>query len=199
MESGSKDPTTRWVINLCSLAAPMVIPQPRASRLTRFSFFLTHYQDEGRRQYRLHMGYFDSVAEADKWLTTLKKVYPHAFVSEAPRSQPDLLSNTQALRILQLGQVATATDNADRWGEMPLRTPQVVQGRVVESKRPTPVGKPNSASAELADTLEELRVSEFNMDGDGDPDSTGVRHLRVEVEKRPATRRHRRMASLTRK
>src|ERR1700742_2628417 len=112
MEQASEQPTRRWVLNLCSLAAPMEIPQPRASRLTRFRFFLNHYQEDGRRQYRLLMGYFASVAEADKWLATLKKVYPQAFVSEAPQSQPDLMSNTQALRILQLGQVANVQRGA---------------------------------------------------------------------------------------
>jgi hypothetical protein len=115
MEHGTDRAPRRWVINLCSLAAPMVIPQPRASRLTRFSFFLTHCQNGGRRQFRLHMGYFNSVAEADKWLATLAKVYPNASVSEAPPSQPDLSSNTQALRILQLGRVRNNIGDADRW------------------------------------------------------------------------------------
>jgi hypothetical protein len=179
MEPGSEQVTRRWVINLCLLAAPMVIPQPRASRLTRFSFFLNHYQEEGRRQYRLLMGYFDSVAEADKWLATLQKIYPHAFVSEAPHSQPDLMSNTQALRILQLGQVAE------------------VQARAEQGKEPAPVGRSNSVDTTLDDTLKELRVSEFNMGGDDDPDSTGVRHLRVEVQKRP--RRTRRLGFHNRK
>jgi hypothetical protein len=51
----------------------------------------------------------------------------------------------------------------------------------------------------LEDTLEELRMSEFNMGGDDDPDSTGVRHLRVEVQKDPVTGPPRRMGSYTRK
>jgi hypothetical protein len=195
----SEQVTRRWVINLCSLAAPMVIPQPRASRLTRFSFFLNHYQEEGRLQYRLLMGYFESVAEADKWLATLKKVYPHAFVSEAPRSQPDLMSNTQALRILQLGQVANVQGDADRWSEITSRISHGVLEREAEGKEPAPPGKSTPIGATLVDTLEELRISEFNMGGDDDPNSTGVRHLRVEVQKRPLTRPHRRIGSLSRK
>ena len=193
MEQASEQPTRRWVLNLCSLAAPMEIPQPRASRLTRFRFFLNHYQEDGRRQYRLLMGYFASVAEADKWLATLKKVYPQAFVSEAPQSQPDLMSNTQALRILQLGQVANVQRGADRWSKADSHTPHGVQAPAAEGKEPTPVGKSKSVSATLDDTLEELRVSEFNMGGDDDPNSTGVRHLRVEVQKRPAARPTRRL------
>ena len=197
MEQESEQPTRRWVLNLCSLAAPMDIPQPRASRLTRFRFFLNHYQEDGRRQYRLLMGYFASVAEADKWLATLQKVYPQAFVSEAPQSQPDLMSNTQALRILQLGQVANVQRGADRWSETNSHTPHGAQARAAEGKEPAPAGKSNSVGARLDDTLEELRVSEFNMGGDDDPESTGVRHLRVEVQKRP--RRTRRLGFHNRK
>jgi hypothetical protein len=199
MEPGSEQPTRRWVLNLCSLAAPMDIPQPRASRLTRFRFFLNHYQEDGRRQYRLLMGYFASLAEADKWLATLKKVYPQAFVSEAPQSQPDLMSNTQALRILQLGRVADVQRGANRLGETHSRTPHGTRARAAQDEESAPVGKPNSVGATLDNTLEELRVSEFNMGGDDDPDSTGVRHLRVEVQRRPVTRRTRRIGFHTRK
>jgi hypothetical protein len=143
------------------------------------------------------MGYFASVAEADKWLATLQKVYPQAFVSEAPQSQPDLMSNTQALRILQLGRVADVQHGASGLSEIHSRTPHGTQARAAHDQEPAPVGKSNSVDATLDDTLRELRVSEFNMGGDDDPDSTGVRHLRVEVQKRP--RRTRRIGFHNRK
>jgi hypothetical protein len=95
----------RFVINLCSLETPIMVPQPRAPRLTRYSFFITHSWENGRRHYHLHMGYFGSAAEADKWLVTLKRVYPEAHVGEAPESQPDLMSSTQRLRVLAIGDV----------------------------------------------------------------------------------------------
>jgi len=199
MEQESEQQTGRWVINLCSLAAPMVVPQPRASRLTRFSFFLNHYQEDGRRQYRLLMGYFASVAEADKWLATLKKVYPQAFVSEAPAAQPDLMTNTQALRILEIGRVGNVQRGAERLSEVNSRTPDGVQERAAAEKAGAPVRKPRSGGATLEDTLEELRLNEFNMGGDDDPNSTGVRHLRVEVQKNPVASPPRRIGSHTRK
>src|SRR5262245_52886249 len=87
--------SAQFLINLCSLDSPITVPQPRAPRLTRYSFFITHSWENGRRQYHLHMGYFGSIAEADKWLATLKRVYPDAHVGEAPESQPDLMSSTQ--------------------------------------------------------------------------------------------------------
>jgi hypothetical protein len=186
----------RWVINLCSLAAPITIPQPRASRLTRFSFFLSHYREDGRRQYRLLMGYFSSAAEAEKWLVTLKKVYPLAFVSEAPQVQPDLMSNTQALRILEIGRVGNVSPGADPSSEV---TRERVQERAAGAGR-VAVGKRHPSAGALEETLEELRTSEFNMGGDDDPNSTGVRHLRVEVQRDPvASPPRRRMGSQNRK
>jgi len=62
-----------------------------------------------------------------------------------------------------------------------------------------PVRKSLPGSVSLEDTLEELRMSEFNMGDDDDPDSTGVRHLRVEVQKDPVTSPPRRTGSSTRK
>lgn len=199
MDQESEQHTERWVINLCSLAAPMAIPQPRAPRLTRFSFFLNHYREDGRRQYRLLMGYFASFAEADKWLATLKKVYPQAFVSEAPAPQPDLMSNTQALRILEVGRVGSVQPITEPSSAVNSHSPDRVQERAAARKAAVPVRKPFPGGTSLEDTLEELRMSEFNMGDDEDPDSTGVRHLRVEVQKDPVTSPRRRMGSYTRK
>jgi hypothetical protein len=183
MEQESRQPSGRFVINLCSLAAPITIPQPRASRLTRFSFFLSHYWENDRRQYRLLMGYFASPAEADKWLATLRRVYPQAFVSEAPDVQPDLMSNTQALRILEIGQVGRVSQGGDRVSEVSSSTREHVQRPQIASNGGSPVGKHYRSGGTLEDTLEELRKAEFNMGGDDDPNSTGVRHLRVEVQR----------------
>jgi len=199
MDQESEQHTRRWVINLCSLAAPMAIPQPRAPRLTRFSFFLNHYQEEGRRRYRLLMGYFASFAEADKWLATLKKVYPQAFVSEAPAAQPDLMSDTQALRILEVGRVGSVQPITEPSSAVHSHSSNRVQERAAAGKPAVPVRKSLPGSVSLEDTLEELRMSEFNMGDDDDPDSTGVRHLRVEVQKDPVTSPPRRTGSSTRK
>jgi hypothetical protein len=183
MEQDSRQPSSRFVINLCPLAAPITIPQPRASRLTRFSFFLSHYWEADRRQYRLLMGYFASVAEANKWLATLKRVYPQAFVSEAPDVQPDLMSNTQALRILEVGQVGSVSQGADRVSEVNSGTRGHVDAREATGTGAAPARKSYPTGGTLEDTLEELRTSEFNIGGDDDPNSTGVRHLRVEVQR----------------
>ena len=46
----------------------MAIQQPRDSELARFHFFFSHRLEYGRKRYRLQMGYFQTMAEAEKWL-----------------------------------------------------------------------------------------------------------------------------------
>ncbi len=183
----------QFVINLCSLPAPITVPQPRASRLSRYTFFLSHGWEDGRRQYRLQMGYFGSPAEADKWLATLKRVYPSAHVAKAPDSQPDLMSTTQRLRIIDIGRVgasavaAHAPAPADsRTSRPPVGRPTAVPSAAVSERHANP-GAPTRRTEPrpeptLEDTLNELRTSGFDMGPEDDLNATGVRHLRVEVQ-----------------
>lgn len=188
-------PTDRqFVINLCILATPITVPQPRASRLTRYTFFLSRVWIGGQRQYQLNMGYFSSTAEAEKWLDTLKRVYPDACVNAAPEAQPELMSDTQALRILNIGQIGEP-EYAGR------AIPVSGQPRSSRPARELPASEALPTSRELfvrdtgahrlpkseqslEDTLNELRnTSEFDMAGEDDLEGTGVRHLRIESAK----------------
>lgn len=89
-----------FVLTLCSMAAPISLPQPRSPQLTRFTFFFSRERRTGG-QYQLHMGYFATIEEAQKWHKILAGIYPDAYVAEAPGGEPDLLSDSQVLRILQ--------------------------------------------------------------------------------------------------
>jgi hypothetical protein len=183
----------QFVINLCTLAAPIAVPQPRASRLTRYTFFLSHFWADGHRQYRLHMGHFHSTAEAEKWLVTLKRVYPKACISEAPLAQPDLMGTTQRLRVLQIGQIGDSHDHARSVGasnSLSSAPAQKRPGAVGSAPMPSSVKSTSSiqssnrrSARSLEETLEELKTSEFDMGGDDDLNATGVRHLRFEVQK----------------
>ena len=104
----------RFVINLCLVAVPITIPQPRDSQLTRFRFFLSHCWEDGRKRFRLHLGFFQTLTEAQKWHAILSRIYPDAFVSESPAAQPDLLVNTQVLRMLETGSVDGLEHGTDR-------------------------------------------------------------------------------------
>ena len=188
----------QFVINLCTLTVPITVPQPRASRLTRYRFFLSRAWIDGQRKYQLNMGYFSNVAEADKWLITLKRVYPSAHVSEAPDALPDLMTDTRELRVLNIGDVGAIPGTSGvgisndvgnpaaprsappsrqpASGELPATRELFVRdaGTVPRSS--------NRNSPSLEDTLDELRTREFDTGTDDDLNATGVRHLRIEVQ-----------------
>jgi hypothetical protein len=91
----------KFVISLCSVATPVTIPQPRSPQLSRFRFFLGLSLEAGRKRYTLYMGHFATLAEAEKWLTVLRHIYPDAFVSEVPPVKEGTLTDTQVLSVLE--------------------------------------------------------------------------------------------------
>ncbi|MFL6606245.1 MAG: hypothetical protein ACJ8R9_33645 [Steroidobacteraceae bacterium] len=103
----------KFVITLCSVATPVTIPQPRSPQLTRFRFFLGQTMEGGRKRYTLYMGHFTTSAEAAKWLTILRGIYPDAFVSEGPVSQSGAISDTQVLSILEERRATNTAPSAD--------------------------------------------------------------------------------------
>lgn len=72
-----------FVLNLCSIPAPISIPQPRSRNLVKYAFFVSRGTEEGRDCFWLHMGYFSSWGEAMKWQTILQRIYPLAFITSA--------------------------------------------------------------------------------------------------------------------
>jgi hypothetical protein len=89
------------VINLCKVGVPITIPQPRSPQLRRFSFFLSHSRHGTRGKYRLQMGYFSTHVEANRWLKSLRGIYPGAFVSDVSAAQSEPLSDEEVLRRLE--------------------------------------------------------------------------------------------------
>ena len=73
-----------FVLNLCSSTAPMALVQTDLPELRRFTFFVSPRFEEGRARFRLHMGYFATLAEAEKWLGVVRTIYPGAWVGETP-------------------------------------------------------------------------------------------------------------------
>jgi hypothetical protein len=73
-----------FVLNLCSSTTPMALAKAEQPELKRFSFFVSRRFEEGRERFRLHMGYFPSLAEAEEWLGAVRDIYPGAWAGEAP-------------------------------------------------------------------------------------------------------------------
>src|SRR5882757_9541466 len=103
----------KFVITLCSVATPVTIPQPRSPQLMRFRFFLGQSLEGDRKRYTLYMGYFATLAEAEKWLTVLRGIYPNAVVSEQSDRHTDSFSDTQVLSILEERRADSAATVAD--------------------------------------------------------------------------------------
>jgi hypothetical protein len=73
-----------FVLNLCSSTTPMALAQTDLPELKRFTFFVSRRFEEGRERFRLHMGFFDSLAEAEEWLGVVRDIYPGAWAGDAP-------------------------------------------------------------------------------------------------------------------
>jgi hypothetical protein len=73
-----------FVINLCSSTTPMALTQPQLAELKNFKFFVSRRLEDGRERFRLHMGYFASLLQAEDLLPVVREVYPGAWAGEAP-------------------------------------------------------------------------------------------------------------------
>ena len=73
-----------FVINLCSSTTPMALTQPQLAELKHFKFFVSRRLEDGRERFRLHMGYFDSLPQAEELLPLVRDIYPGAWAGEAP-------------------------------------------------------------------------------------------------------------------
>jgi hypothetical protein len=106
-----------FVINLCSSTTPMALTQPKLAELKRFSFFVSRRLEDGRERFRLHMGYFDSLLQAEELLSVVREIYPGAWAGEAPGKRLRARAAAQ-----KAAPVATPAPTA-----MPAPVPQPVQ------------------------------------------------------------------------
>lgn len=136
--------TGHFMLTLCRLAAPVFIRPPQAPQLKSYTFFMSRArQPDGSERLYLHMGYFGTLAEAERWGEAVRRHYPNAFATIAPaaflrRSSSDAsslvpaasqpvarlsgdpapvrdasLTDTQVLRILERRRVAADQHDVD--------------------------------------------------------------------------------------
>lgn len=88
--------TRPFMLTLCRLAAPVSLRPPQSPQLKSFTFFTSRTrQPDGSEQLYLHMGYFESLSDAEKWAQIARVRYPHAIATIAPASSlrpPDSMS-----------------------------------------------------------------------------------------------------------
>src|SRR5215831_1701526 len=81
----SQPGTGHFMLTLCQLAAPVSIRPPQSPHLKPFTFFTSSApQPDGSERLYLHMGYFETLADAERWVEAIRGRYPDAFASIAP-------------------------------------------------------------------------------------------------------------------
>ncbi len=73
-----------FVVNLCASTTPVALAPPQEPEFAAYEFFVTRRREEGRERFRLHMGFFASLAEARDRVEDLRKRYPTAWAGPAP-------------------------------------------------------------------------------------------------------------------
>jgi len=92
-----------YVITLCTASLPMVLRVPFVHELEGFSVFRSRTIEDGRERFRLYVGYFDSATHAHEALAVVRKHYPSAWISCAPRRNLGSLDDTMntAFRLIR--------------------------------------------------------------------------------------------------
>jgi len=62
----------------------MALTQPQLAELKRFTFFVSRRLEDRRERFRLHMGYFETLQDAEDWLGIVREIYPGAWAGETP-------------------------------------------------------------------------------------------------------------------
>ena len=77
--------TGHFMLTLCRLPAPVSIRPPQSPHLKPFTFFTSHArQPDGSEGLYLHMGYFQTLADAERWVDAIRGRYPEAIATVAP-------------------------------------------------------------------------------------------------------------------
>ncbi len=78
-----------FMLTLCRLAAPVSIRPPQAPQLKSYRFFTSSSRQlDGSELLYLHMGYFATLDDAEKWARIARERYPDAFATTAPPVPP---------------------------------------------------------------------------------------------------------------
>jgi len=119
--------TGAFMIRLCRLVEPVSIRPPQSAHLKPFTFFTSRArQPDGSEPLYLHMGFFDTLTDAERWARAVRGRHPGARATIAPpafRQWPDSdtsaspsveLTDTQVLDILETRRPAGARDDDGR-------------------------------------------------------------------------------------
>jgi|HubBroStandDraft_4_1064222.scaffolds.fasta_scaffold00566_14 hypothetical protein len=84
-EHGVRSATGHFMLTLCRLPGPVSIRPPESPQLKPFTFFTSREcEPDGHEHLYLHMGYFETLADAEKWVEGVRGRFPNAIATIAP-------------------------------------------------------------------------------------------------------------------
>ncbi len=120
------------MLTLCRLVAPVTIRPPESPHLKPFTFFTSRArQQDGSEHLYLHMGFFQTLVDAEKWARAVRRRHPEAVATIAPPALWQLsdsddsasspvdnvqLTDTQVLNILEMRRAAPGRNDGDESG-----------------------------------------------------------------------------------
>lgn len=141
-----------FMLTLCYFEGPVSIRPPQSPQLKRFTFFTTSIRHDDRSEHvYLHMGYFETLADAERLLSVVRRRFPGAIAARAPAAllQPDPSALVQ--ESTQPPARATAGRGFAPVGDESLTDTQVMKAletRGIAAEQNN-VGQPRSADVEM--------------------------------------------------
>lgn len=119
-----------FMLTLCRLVEPVCIRPPQSPRLKPFTFFTSRERQwDGCDRLYLHMGFFETMAYAQRWAQAVRNRHPDALVTAtpaaflrkgssgsrqvAPAGDRPSLTDTQVLDILEMRRPAVEQNEGD--------------------------------------------------------------------------------------
>jgi hypothetical protein len=160
-----------FMLTLCRLVEPVSIRPPQLPHLRPFTFFTTRTrQRDGSEQLKLHMGFFETLADAEKWARAVRGRHPEAIAGAAPRALWQLPDSAEPVwQSVQSVQPQGGT--ADCPPFIPVDNPSLTDTQVLnilETRQPA--SGQNGSEEKGGEQIEMLR-----------PDDTVIRHALKEA------------------
>jgi len=101
-----------FVLTLCEFEGPVSIRPSQSPQLRRFTFFTTSAPDRaGGAQVHLHMGYFETLTDAESLLPAVRRRFPGAIATRTPVAEAPL-TDTQVMKVLEARGAVTPENEA---------------------------------------------------------------------------------------
>ena len=127
-----------YVITLVATSAPVPLPVLDEPHFGGLAAFRSRRVEDGRERFRIHVGYFTSMGDAEIVLPLLRETYPWAFIGPAPQSNLGSLDDTGVARFRIVRPAGTTQAPAPVVAAAPAVQPAV-------PAKPVPVAAPIAA------------------------------------------------------